>query len=110
MEYQIIYWILSALGMGGLISGLLLRRIDHMERKQDERENLREAARIEENMLIMRGIQSTGDLAEAVAIALKNNRTNGETERALQQHKCYKNKLNDYLLGQNAKSTAGKQI
>lgn len=97
--YQIIsltITVLTFLGVGRWISN----RLDRLE-KQNE---IRNMASMEENMLIIRGIQAVGDLSSAAAIALKCGHTNGETDKALIQHEQFRNDLNQYFLKQNARS------
>lgn len=95
---QIFSIIISVLGVGGIISGVILRRIDRMERKQDGRDE----ARAKESVLIVRGLQAVGHLAEATAIAQKNGHTNGEMETAFKYYREYTDAMNAFLLEQNA--------
>jgi hypothetical protein len=97
--YQIISLVIAVLtflGVGKWISS----RFDRME-KQNEARNMES---VDENMLIIRGIQSVGDLSEATAIAQKCGHTNGETEIALKQHAEFRKDLNQYFLKQNARN------
>lgn len=96
MEYVTI--IISALGVGGIISGILLRRLDRMEKKQDSHEE----ARKRESVLVIKGLKAVGRLSEATAIAQKCGHTNGETETALEYYRTFADDLNDFLLQQNA--------
>ena len=101
MEYVTI--IISALGVGGMISGILLRRLDRMEKKQDSRE---EASK-RESVLVIKGLKAVGNLSEATAIAQKRGHTNGETETALEYYRDFTDDLNDFLLQQNAERNHG---
>ncbi len=105
---QIITIAISALGVGGLISGIILRRIDKMsidmERKLDEQDE----ARIEESVLIMQGMKAVGHLAEESAFAQKTGRVNGELDEAIRYYVEFKNDLNNYLLKQNAVKNHGR--
>lgn len=98
MEIQIISIVLSVLGVGGVVSGILLRKIDKMDKKQDRRD----IARAEENVLIIRGLQAVGHLAEATAIAQKTGKTNGDMETAFKYYREYTTDMNAFLLRQNA--------
>ena len=60
---EILTIIVSVLGMGGIISGLLLRKIDQMDQKQDRRDE----SRVKESVLIISGLQAVGHLSEATA-------------------------------------------
>lgn len=101
MEYVTI--IISTLGVGGMISGILLRRLDRMEKKQDSRE---EASK-RESVLIIKGLKAVGHLSEATALAQKRGHTNGETETALEYYHDFTDDLNDFLLQQNAERNHG---
>lgn len=101
MEYLTI--IISVLGVGGIISGVVLRRLDRMEKKQDSREE----ARKEESVLVIKGLKAVGHLSEASALALKRGHTNGETDTALEYYKDFNDNLSNYLLRQNAERNHG---
>lgn len=101
MEYLTI--IVSVLGVGGVISGLVLRRLDRMEKKEDGRD----AARKEESVLVISGLKAVGHLSEATALALKRGHTNGETDTALEYYTKFNDDLSRYLLRQNAERNHG---
>lgn len=98
MDAQIITIIISVLGVGGIISGVILQKIGRMEKKQDKRDN----ARMKESVLIVRGLQAVGHLAEATAIAQQKGYTNGEMETAFKYYRQYNDDMNAFLLEQNA--------
>lgn len=100
---EIIAIVVSALGVGGIISGLVLRKIGKMDRKQDDREESRKR----ESVLIIRGIQAIGHLSEATAIAQKDGHTNGEMETAFTYYRGFTDDLNAFLLQQNAERNHG---
>ncbi len=103
MDMQIFTIIISVLGVGGIISGVVLRRLDRMEKRQ----NSREEARKQESVLIIKGLKACGHLSEATAIAMKRGHANGETETALEYYKDFTDDLSDYLLRQNAERNHG---
>lgn len=94
---------ISVLGVGGIISGILLRRLDKMEKKQDGKD----AARKEESVLIISGLKAVGHLSEATALAQKRGHTNGEMDTALEYYKDFNDDLSNYLLRQNAERNHG---
>ena len=100
---EILTIIVSVLGMGGIISGLLLRKIDQMDQKQDRRDE----SRVKESVLIISGLQAVGHLSEATAIAQKNGHTNGEMETAFTYYRNFNDDLNAFLLQQNAERNHG---
>ena len=104
MDTQVFTIIISVLGVGGIISGVILRKIDRMEKKQDKRDD----ARAKESVLIVRGLQAVGHLAEATAIAQKNGHTNGEMETAFKYYREYTDDMNAFLLEQNAARNHGR--
>ena len=57
----------ALIGSSGLISALILRRIDRLERKLDAREN----DRVEENIVRGEAIIAAGCLAEANTLAIR---------------------------------------
>jgi len=82
------------IGGAGVISGLLLRRFDKMEKKLDSQEQ----SRIEESYVIITGIKAIGHLAEATAIAQRDGKTNGEMKTAIEYYHESRNSLNAYLV------------
>lgn len=100
----IVVSILGVLGVGGIVSGLLLNKLNKMDVKQETRERVR----MEENVLVIQGLQAVGHLAEAAAIAQKNGKQNGETETALGYYRKYTDDMNAFLLRQNAARNHGK--
>lgn len=101
MEYLTI--IISVLGVGGIISGIVLRRLDRMEKKEDGRD----AARKEESVLVISGLKAVGHLSEATALAQKRGHTNGEMDTALDYYTKFNDDLSRYLLRQNAERNHG---
>lgn len=100
---EILAMVVSILGVGGLISGVLLRRLDRMEKKEDRRDE----ARKQESILVISGLKAVGHLSEATALAQKRGHTNGEMDTALDYYKGFTDDLNDYLLRQNAERNHG---
>lgn len=100
---EIVTIIISVFGVGGIISGVLLRRLDKMEKKQDGRD----AARKEESVLVISGLKAVGHLSEATALAQKRGHVNGEMDTALEYYKNFNDDLSGYLLRQNAERNHG---
>lgn len=105
MILQILTMALPAVGVGAIISGLILRRIDHMEKSMLTRAE----ARIKENVLFARGLQAIGYLSKATAVSYKNQRINGEMDAALKAYEGYKEDMDKYLIEQNAVQNHGKK-
>jgi hypothetical protein len=103
MIVQVLTIIFSALGVGTIISRLVLRKIDKMDQKQDNREEFRK----KESVLLFRGIQAIGHLSEATAENQKLGHANGKTDDALEYYHNFTDALNAYLLQQNAERNHG---
>lgn len=104
INMELIVTILSFIGFSGIVSGLVLRRIDKIDKKMDKQSE----AKKQENVIIISGLKAIGHLSEANAIALKNGHTNGETETAIGYYKKFTDELGDYLVRQNAEKNYGR--
>ncbi len=102
MEFVLVN-VLPILGVGGLIAGVVLRRIDRMERRLERREEARKT----ESVLVIAGIKACGHLAEEAAHSIKRGSHNGKLDDALTYHKDFKDDLNAFLLKQNAERNYG---
>ncbi|MEA5057788.1 MAG: hypothetical protein VB047_09565 [Anaerotignum propionicum] len=89
------------IGGAGIVSGIVLRRIDKMNAKLDAQTG----ARVEESIVIVSGIKAIGHLAEATAIAQRDGHTNGEMKTAMEYYTESKDELNNYLLRRAAERT-----
>lgn len=84
----------------GLCFGILERRISKREKKHQEQEQAREEGQI----ILMEGMRAAIALGEATATALKNGKTNGETDKALEYAREIKHKQKDFLTEQGIKN------
>lgn len=96
--------IFSFVGGTGIISGLVLRRFDKLEKKLDKQED----ARIEESVVTFQMLQAIGHLAEATALAQQRGHTNGEMETALKYYTASKDELNKFMMRRSAERTHGR--
>lgn len=71
----------------------LEKRIDRRNKELDEKE----AAREENEILMVKSIGAAIALGEAAALALKNGHTNGETEAALEYARSVKHEQKEFL-------------
>ena len=71
----------------------LEKRIDRRNKELDEKE----AAREENEILMVKSIGAASALGEAAALALKNGHTNGETEAALEYARNVKHEQKEFL-------------
>ena len=75
--------IIALFGIPSAVTGIcfwyLKKYIDHKEARQEEARN----AQRKNEILIIQSTQAAIGLSEAVAIAMKHGKTNGETEKAV---------------------------
>ncbi len=92
------------LGAGAIISHRVNKNYDkRFEQEKEARElaardaEKRENARIESELLIHEGLCATGHLAEATAIAVKEGKSNGKTDKALEYYRIYRDKEDAFM-------------
>ncbi|XBX08382.1 serine/threonine protein kinase [Enterocloster clostridioformis] len=89
--------IIIAMSIPSAITGFcfwcLEKRIDKRNKELDEKE----AAREENEILMVKSIGAAIALGEAAALALKNGHTNGETEAALEYARNIKHEQKEFL-------------
>jgi hypothetical protein len=89
--------IILACGIPSTITGLI---VGWFVKKQNDRDRARE----ELNILIVQGVNASIGLGEAVAIAQKNGKCNGETEKATKYAIDVKHKIRDFLTKRSVES------
>ena len=94
---ELVVTIIIAAGIPSAVVGIILRRF---EKRQDKRD----AAREEINVLLIQGVNASISLGEATTIALRNGKTNGETEAALKYAKDSKHEITDFLTRQGVQN------
>lgn len=98
---DIIYIIVSVCGIVGsssIISGLVLRRIDKLERMLETRD----ADRVEENVVRGDVIEKTGRLAEASAVALRVITSDDVCLAELKDYRRASGKLEEFIRKKSA--------
>lgn len=80
----------------GFCFWLIQRKLDKREKRAEQREE----ARKDHEILLVKSVGASIALGEAVAIALKNQKCNGETEAALEYAKQIKHEQKDFLTEQ----------
>jgi hypothetical protein len=88
--------------VGSVVSGAALFFLSRYFKKRDERDEKRDKAKAQENVLILKSINAVGKLTVANAIAIRDGKTNGELKDALTLYEQTENELFNYLLEQNA--------
>ena len=97
MSWQIALPIILSTGLSIAASLTLLwvgRKLSRMDKRGD--------SRVEENVLMMRGIIVLGGFLMAVSTAMKNNHFNGEVGDAAEEFMAFRADLDTYLIRQNA--------
>ena len=104
-------WIISAIIMGGvpsafvgLVFWLLKRHIDKRDKQRSAREEEREKAREQSQILLIKSVSASIALGEATAIAMQNGKCNGETKSALIYAQTIKHEMKDFLTEQSVKN------
>ena len=96
--------LIALLGIPSAVTGfffwLLKRYIDKKELRRDEKDNDRE----QHHLLLMKSVNASIALGEAAAIALRDGKTNGETELALRLANEAKQAQTDFLAAQAIKN------
>lgn len=94
---DMIIWFVGFLGFGGIVGSIISRSVNRkMDEERDERKAL-EKAKLESELLMHEGLCATGHLAEATAIALKEGKSNGRTDRALEYYRTYIDKEDAFM-------------
>lgn len=91
-----LWTIILAAGIPSTISSLV---IGWFVKKQNDRDKAREQI----NILLVQGVGASVSLGEAVAIALRDGKTNGETKEALKYAMDAKHNITNFLTAQGVK-------
>lgn len=95
----IISVICSTIGVGGIISGAISRRLTRSEQEAAEKEKTRQ----KETVLMLKGIKAAGDLSLATAVALKRGYANGEVEKGIESFEAFDKEFEQFLIEQSAR-------
>ena len=82
----------------GLMLWYLARRID----KRDKQDEVREKARIENNVLVLKGVSASLALGEATAEAIETQHCNGEMHEARVYARQTKRDIEHFMLRQGS--------
>lgn len=83
-----------------IVGGFITYRINKFTKRQENRDKARE----EINILIIQGVDAAIGLSEAVAIAQKNGKCNGETETAMKYAVSIKHSIRNFLTKRSIES------
>ena len=83
-----------------IVGGFISYRINKFVKRQESRDKARE----EINILMIQGVDAAIGLSEAVATAQKNGKCNGETENAMAYAVGIKHKIRDFLTKRSMES------
>jgi len=101
---QALWGLLILVGAPSAVFGLLFHRFEKRMEKRDQAQEIREKAREKNEVLIVRSVGASMALGEAVALALKNGKCNGETEAALEYARKVKHEQKDFLTEQGIRN------
>ncbi len=90
--------LIGFLGASGLVSGLVLRRIDRLEKKLDAHEQ----DRVEENVMRVEALTAAGRLSEANTLALRAITSEEACEAELTAHREASTKLDRFMREKSA--------
>ncbi len=85
--------------ISGMALFLIKRYFAHKDKKDDERDRIKR----QENVLILKSINSLGKLTVANSIAIRDGKCNGEMHEALDTYEKTNSELYEYLLEVNSK-------
>lgn len=97
---EFIVAVLSPTAVTGFLIWLLQRRLD----KSEKNSQARDEARRKNELLIARMVMASVALGEATATAIKNGKSNGETEKALAYAQEVKHEYRDFQTEQSVKN------
>ncbi len=99
-----VWQVILALGIPSAIIGgvatYIVHRFEKREKAREEKKKQDDENRHKLELLQIRGTLAAMSLCEACAVALKNGRTNGETESALAYEQQIKHEIRDFLAEQ----------
>ena len=87
---------------GSIVSGMVLFFLQRFFKKKAKTDEERDEAKRKENILILKSIDAVGKLTYADAIAIRDGKTNGEMQAAIEAYKKSDEELYNFLLEQNA--------
>ena len=96
-----VWWnVLLSTGLPAVIFGLFLWLFQRKCLKHDAIKKDQEDARTELNVLLVEGIGAAIALGEATAIAIRDQKCNGEMTKAMEYAQAVKHKQKDFLTSQ----------
>jgi hypothetical protein len=96
-EMKEIWAVVLAAGIPSTLVSLL---VGWFIKKQNDRDKAREKM----NILLIQGVNASISFGEAVAVAQKNGKPNGETEKALDYAVGIKHRIRDFLTERSVES------
>ncbi len=89
--------LICLLGIPSLLTSILFRR-------WDKRQENREAAQKNKDILVIKAVNASIALGEAAAVAIRDHKSNGETIAALEYSKDVKHDLKNFLVEQGVEN------
>jgi hypothetical protein len=95
--------IIGALGIPSILAALVLRKLSKMEKKEE----LRQATKLRENLLMFRAAETTGQLAKSTALAVAGcacNHSPVQLSTAIRAYNKTYNDLQQFMMEQAARA------
>lgn len=85
-----------------VVTGIFLWCFQRQQSKKERLSQSRAELHRQESLLILKSIKAIGNLSHATAIAVKNNKVNGEMQSALIYYEQINKELSEFLQAQTA--------
>lgn len=86
-----------------VVSGTALFFLQRYFKQKDKRDEARDLTLARENILILKSLNCVGKLSYANALAIRDGKTDGEMQSAMETYQKVNTELYEYLLEQNAR-------
>ena len=103
-----VLYLLGLFGFGGIIAGIVVKNFNRRMDKSDARRDELDKARLEADIIASEGLCAVGTLARATAIAVRDGKTNGETNHALETYELWSTKRAAFMERQAAERLRGE--
>lgn len=86
-----------------VVSGTALFFLQRYFKQKDKKDEARDLTLAKENILILKSLNCVGKLSYANALAIRDGKTDGEMQSAMETYQKVNTELYEYLLEQNAR-------
>lgn len=81
-----------------IVSGMVLFSLQVFFKKKQKQDDEREQKRHKKDVLIIKSLNSVGDLTLANSIALRDGKTNGELKKALKEYESINKEITNFII------------